>query len=261
MQDRNKYSNRLIGRGLLELLICLSAGLWIAPVSHAQALKDQAPAPQPPKTKLESFTGESGAVIIKGYTEVGSVRSLGSVTVSAMTFRNAKIGQESKGLSISVGEVGAYSRPSHAFIDYEEIAELVAGIDYISQADATVTKLANYEAIYSTKGGFKITVFNNSTGQNQVNVSTGTFGNGVFLKMQDLAKLRENIQTAKGILDNPDAAMAKRARAPSQSDTTTEATPSTAQVPPAPAAGAPTPKPKPKPKPASAGPLQLNNSQ
>ncbi|MEA2893320.1 MAG: hypothetical protein QOI05_4113 [Bradyrhizobium sp.] len=227
----------------------------------AQALREQAPSQQSPKTKLEAFTGESGAVIIKGYTEVGTVRSLGSIAVSAMTFRNAKLGQENKGLSITITETGTYTRPSRAFIDYDEITELVSGIDYISKADTTLTKLANYEATYSTKGSFKITVFNNSAGQNQVNISIDSYGNGIFLKMQDLAKLRENIQAAKNILDNPDAVAAKGSRPPSPAaDTAAAATSPQPAVATSPsAASAPRLVAKPKPKPTTTTPLQLNN--
>jgi hypothetical protein len=226
----------------------------------AQAIKDQVPVQQAPKTKLEAFTGEIGAVIIKGYTEVGTVRSLGSISVSAMTFRNAKLGQENKGLSISVTELGTYARESHAFIDYDEINELVSGIDYISKADTTLTRLANYEATYGTKGGFKITVFNNATGLNQVNINTGSLGNGIFLKMPDLARLRENIQAAKNILDNPDSVAAKGARS---SKPTAET--AIAITPPAPVeAVSPAVRPtaaKSKPKPAMPVPLELNGGQ
>jgi hypothetical protein len=226
----------------------------------SQVLKDQPSAQQSPKTKLEAFTGESGAVIIKGYTEVGTVRSLGSISVSAMTFRNAKLGQENKGLSISVTDAGAYTRPSHAFIDYDEISELVSGIDYISKADTTLTKLANFEATYSTKGSFKITVFNNSSGQNQVNISTGSLGNGIFLKMQDLAKLKEHIQAARNILDNPDTVAAKSSRPPNPTAETTTAPPLLVPIETAPPAVRPAAA-RPKPKPATAAPLQLDNGR
>jgi hypothetical protein len=231
--------------------------------AFAQDLKDQAPAQQSPKTKLEAFTGENGAVIIKGYTEVGTVKSLGSIAVSAMTFRNAKLGQENKGLSISLAETGAYTRPSRAFIDYDEISDLIAGIDYISKADASLTKLAMYEATYSTKGGFKITVFNNSAGQNEVNIGVGSFGSGIFLKMPDLVKLRENIQAAKNVLDNPDSVAAKGPRlsnSPAETTSVQTSSPTTVSGSP-PVATSPAPRtvaPKPKPKPTTAAPLPLN---
>jgi hypothetical protein len=220
----------------------------------AQALKDQTPVQQAPRTKLEAFAGETGAVIIKGYTEVGTVRSIGSISVSAVTFRNARLGQESKGISISITELEISTRTSHAFIDYDEIDELVSGIDYISKADTTLTRLANYEATYSTKGGFKTSVFNSVTGQNQVNVSTGSFGNGIPMKMPDLARLREIIQSAKNILDNPNSVAARGARPSSPTAETTIAT-----TPSVPAEAAPPgirpAAAKPKPKPAVAVPL------
>ncbi len=216
-----------------------------------QTLKDQTPVQHSARTKLEGFAGETGAVIIKGYTEVGTVRSIGSISVSVATFRNTKLGQEIKGISISITELEISARTSHALIDYDEIDELVSGIDYMSKADVTLTR-ANHEMTYSTKGGFKISVLNNATGQSQVNLSTGSSGNGIPMKMPDLLKLRENIQSAKNILDNPNS-VAGRGTLPSSpaAETTIATTPST------PAGAAPAirpatakPKPKPKPKPA-----------
>jgi hypothetical protein len=264
MHSIAKFGDRLISQVKLPLWRIAAISLIVIfstdECAIAQALmKDQAPTQQSPKTKLEAFTGEIGAVIIKGYTEVGTIRSLGSITVSAMTFRNAKLGQENKGLSISLTEAGTYSRTSHAFIDYDEISELVSGIDYISKADTTLTKLKNYEATYSTKGSFKITIFNNNTGQNQVNIGIGSVGNGIFLKMPDLAKLREDIQSAKNILDNPDSLAAKGSRLSNPTETVIATTPSSPVEAISPAA-----RPiatKPKPKPALTAPLQLNNSQ
>src|SRR5262249_46694453 len=42
--------------------------------------------PSPPKTRLEAFTGETGAVVIKGYAEIGSVKGRGELAVVAMMF-------------------------------------------------------------------------------------------------------------------------------------------------------------------------------
>jgi hypothetical protein len=237
-----------------SMVIAAAIVLVSSVASQAQVLRDQSPAQ--PKTKLEAFNGESGAVIIKGYTDIGTINSLGAVTIAAMTFKNAKTGDETKGLSILLKNAATYVSESNAYIDYDEIAGLLSGIDYISQADTSVTKFANFEATYSTRGNVKITVFNNSTGLNQVNMKVGLVGNGVFMKVEELTKLRENIAAAKGILDNPDSAVAKGNRAgtamPLPAQTVSQPAPL-----PAPASAV-APKPKIKPSAPGTQPLKLN---
>lgn len=240
-------------RSRLAAACCVAA---LCPASgNAQSTKEQAPTLAPPKTKLEAFTGETGAVVIKGYTEIGTIRSMGVVTVNAMTFRNAKFGAETKGLTIEVTEATTYGRPNRAFIDYDEIADLLAGIDYIAKADVSAQKLANFEATYSTKGNLKITVFNNSSGINQVNVSIGSFGNGIYLKMPELDRFRQNIEAARNVLDNPDSVAVKRDRAnppPPQVVQAPSAATSSAPVSGVAAPLPPVTSPRPKTKPAMA---------
>jgi hypothetical protein len=72
-----------------------------AVLSSAAAVAE--PAQQPaPKTKLEAFTGETGVVMIKGYTEIGSVNATGTISVDAMTLRNARTGTESSGIVMTL---------------------------------------------------------------------------------------------------------------------------------------------------------------
>lgn len=239
-----------------RIAISLALVLAAAPV-RAQSLKEQASAS--PKTKLEAFTGENGAVLIKGYTTIATIRSVGTLRVSAMTFKNAKTGDETKGLSFGLTEASSYSSETTAFVDYDEVVGLLAGIDYISNTDTSATKLANFEAIYSTKGNLKITVFNNTSSENSVAVDVSRIGRGAFFKMSDLAKIREAVVAAKQILDNPDSVAAKGARL--TPPTPTVAPPPVGVTTPSPASQQivpPRPKPKPAAAPASAGPMKLN---
>src|SRR5262249_38145623 len=59
-----------------------------------------------PKTELEAFATSTGAVLLKGFTMVGSVSGAGQVTVNAMTFKNGSTGVVRTGLLIEVREVG-----------------------------------------------------------------------------------------------------------------------------------------------------------
>lgn len=158
-----------------------------------------------PKTKLEAFTGTIGAVVLKGYTRIGSIKGTGSVQLTAMMFRNAATAAETSGIIIEVHGGGtSYSNTPRSFIDYDEINGLLEGMDYISRTDPSVTKLKNFEAIYTTKGDLKITVFNQAGGKLNVAVQSGRYSSqNAFLTLSQLKELRALIVKAKQVIDRP----------------------------------------------------------
>src|SRR5262245_64776571 len=92
----------------------------------------------PPKTELEAFATSTGAVLLKGFTAVGSVSGAGQVTVNAMTFKNGSTGAARTGLLIEVREVGgglANFDIANAYVDYDEIDALLKGLDTLSTID------------------------------------------------------------------------------------------------------------------------------
>jgi len=76
-------------------------------------------------------------------------------------FKRSQAGQF-KGIVIDVKESGTYERSDRSFIDYDEIDSLFKGIDYISKVKPENTRLANFEAIYATKGDLKVVTFSSS---------------------------------------------------------------------------------------------------
>jgi hypothetical protein len=191
---------------------------------------------QLPKTQLEAFTGETGAVLIRGFTEIGSVSGSGRVAVVAMTFRNAKSAEEKSGILVEVKGGGAYVQENRSLIDYEEISELLNGISYVSKVQKSDTKLRNFEAIYSTKGDLKVVVFNDASGKKSASIKVGTIGSQqAFVSMENLATFARLIVKAKDVLDSPESAA--------------EASPP--QLVTAPASSTPSPTPKPKQVPAA----------
>ncbi len=163
------------------------------------AYAEEAPTAQPPKTKLESFQAKTGVVIIKGYTEVGSINGIGgTVSVDAREFIDAaNPAAKTTGVVIEVAESGRLQRSNRSLIDSDEIASLLKGIDYISSITSSVTKQSAFEAEYRTKGDFKVTVFSTKQGI-EAAVSAGTIGKtSVYLKTDDLQKLKSLINQAK----------------------------------------------------------------
>jgi len=156
-----------------------------------------------PKTKLQAFEALAGAVIIKGYTEIGSVAGMGLVSVDAKEFTNASNRRSEYGITIEVKETGRLQKEDTSFIDYEEIDSLIAGIDYVKKVNKDVTKLHGFEAVYRTKGDFSITVFSSSGGKIEAAISSGRFGRATaFLSLEKLDSLRALLLEAKRTLDS-----------------------------------------------------------
>lgn len=177
------------------------AGL-VAVLACACFAQGEKPEPAPPKTKLQAFEALTGAVIIKGYTEVGSVEDMGRLTVSAKEFTNAADGKAQYGITVGVAGGGQFERENTSFIDYDEIDSLLAGIDYVKAINKSVTKLRGFEATYRTRDDFTVTVFSGSDDKIQAAVTSGRFSSATaFISLEKLASFRALVVEAKKTLD------------------------------------------------------------
>jgi len=182
--------------------VCLSGALLCASACSAQGPQQKDSQAAPPATKLEAFSAKTGTVIVRGYTTVGVVNGMGTVTIDAREFRDAGTKLRVTGLSIEVKESGRLERESTSFVDYDEIDSLLQGIDYISKIDQNVTPMKSFEAEYKTKGDFSVTTFS-SRGGISVAVSSGRFGKvSAYLKISDLSQLRTLLQNGKAAIDS-----------------------------------------------------------
>lgn len=187
-------SKTYAGLGLLLALSVLCAG--------QAGAQQSATAEKEPKTKLEAFQAQTGAVVIKGYSGIGKISALGSVEVIAMEFTDAATGKKQTGVAIEIKESGRLENTDRSFIDYDEVDSLVNGIDYISKATSDVTKLGQFEATYRTKGNFSATIFS-SSGKIDAAVKSGYIRPATaFLSLQQLGELRAIIVQAKQKLDS-----------------------------------------------------------
>ena len=157
-----------------------------------------------PATKLEAFQARTGAVLIRGYSTVGTLRGMSSdVSVDAREFRDGSNPNSPKamGISITIKETGRLERSNTSYVDVEEIESLIKGIEYISQIGKDVTKLDQFEADYRTKGDLRITVYSGARGEISAAISSGTIGRtSAFIKLGELMKLRDLIVKARSTL-------------------------------------------------------------
>ncbi|MCS6116671.1 hypothetical protein [Shewanella baltica] len=167
--------------------------------SFSSIAQESTEAPKP-ATKLEAFQAKSGSVIIKGYTTVGRISGInGIISVDAREIKDAGAGSaKTSGITISVKEDGRLARENTSFIDADEVASLLQGIEYISKVTKEITHLENFEAEYRTKGDFSIVIFNTKTGELSIAVSSGRIGKtSAYIKVEALAELKQLINQAK----------------------------------------------------------------
>lgn len=164
------------------------------------------PTPEEFQTKLESLMSETGAVIVKGFTRVGSMNgSRGAAFFTAWEVSNARTGRKEQGVTVEIGEASA-NRPDieeRAYIDYDEIDPLLKGIDLFMKLDDKATKLSRYEAQYQTRGGLVLVTFNTPDGSR---IAISTWGGRrprFVLRQTGLAEFKNLLESAKEVLDTP----------------------------------------------------------
>jgi hypothetical protein len=178
---------------LIVILILLFLGSV-----HAQTQQKAAE----PQTKLENFQARTGSVLIKNFSEIGSLNGLGgTITVTSYEFADAQTGKKEYGVGIEAKESGRLERENRSYVDYDEIDSLLAGVDYVSKIDGSQSKLKNFEAHYKTKGELDVTVFS-GRGRIEAAISVGRISAvRVFLQLDTLLKFRQLIVDAKAALD------------------------------------------------------------
>jgi hypothetical protein len=191
----------VIPRALLSTILMLTAAVACA-AQEAQPT----PTPEEFQTKLESLMSGTGAVIVKGYTRVGSMNgSRGAAYVTAWEVLNARTGWKEQGVTVEIAEAVG-TRPDteeRAYIDYDELTPLLKGIDYIMRLDDKATKLSRYEAQYQTRGGLVLMTFNTPDGYRTAISTWGGRRPRFVLRQTGLAEFKNLLESAKEVLDAP----------------------------------------------------------
>jgi hypothetical protein len=166
-------------------------------VSAAGAAQTTVPAgasaqvPPAPATKLEAFKPAAGTVVTFGYNELGQV---GAVSVDARELRDTK-GDVVRGVAVEVTE--SEYRRERAFVDSDELPELLKGIDALLGVKANPTSYQNFEVRYTTKGELQIAAFSGHSGGISYAVQAGRLTTAqAFMDEDGLRKLRTMFEVA-----------------------------------------------------------------
>jgi hypothetical protein len=162
----------------------------------------QPSAPFRPATKLEGFTPAPGSVVTLGYDELGRIGSTlstsGFVVVEARLLHSGTDAVQGMTVTIHQGP----DREETAFVDREELADLVRGVDALLKLKGNPTKFKNFEVRYSTKGDLSLRAFNNASGEVGFAIEAGRVMKAKRLMTpSELQKIRAMFQAAAERLD------------------------------------------------------------
>ncbi len=161
------------------------------------------PCPLVPATKLEAFETNTDTVIIKATAPLGAVQGHGgTVSVRCREITDAGTGRWERGLVIDLA-FGSQALDS-MLIDYDELGSLLDGLEYLAKVDWSVTTLTGFDAVYTTKGGFRAAAFGSRrTGNIQYAVRDNRVPfRPLLLSRDQLTQLRSLVQQTKAKLDS-----------------------------------------------------------
>jgi len=159
--------------------------------------------PPPPKTALEAFELQEGATIVHGLSRIGEVVGPqgGAVVVIAREMTNAVTGRKARGVTIEVHERDSTPRYSTSYIDYDELAGLIQGLEQLGRLNRSSTQLDQFGGDYRTKGHFRVAV-RGFRSDISVALSSGLVDpTSATFKATDLGKIRDLLVAAVVKLD------------------------------------------------------------
>jgi hypothetical protein len=161
-----------------------------------------------PKTEIELFEEQTGRVIIKGFSDLGSVNTgAGVITVRCKESVDAVNGRKQYGIAIKFA--GNDRSSERLVIDYDEINSLISSMDYLGKITYDATSLPGFEAVYSTKSGLRIVAY--SVRRQEGIQDFLQFGDSlrISLASDQMAQLEGLLGQAKTTLDSLRAGTAK----------------------------------------------------
>jgi hypothetical protein len=155
-----------------------------------------------PKSRLEIFEERTGAVLIRGTDEIGSVAGkVGGVTVKCRETRDAGTNQREFGVIVTV--VQAEGLEDTTYVDYDELDALIRNLDYVSKVDWSVTSLSHFEASYTTRSGLKVATYSSNRTRTieAVVLSNRHVRSRSFMTVGQLSQFRVLLEQAKAKIE------------------------------------------------------------
>ena len=179
---------------------CICATALLALGSHAFAQTTNIY--YPPATRLEGFETNVDTVVIRATALVGNVAiNGGTLNVKCRDLTDTGASRRELGIAIDIN--AGNQREDTLSVDYDELDTLLNGIDYISRVDWSVTSFPVFDAVFTTRGGFRLVAFGGRrSGAIEYSVRSVRAGwPPLAISRDQLAQLRNLVEQAKAKLD------------------------------------------------------------
>lgn len=108
-----------------------------------------------PRTYFETVNATPDQLLVKGFSVIGTLNDQITYPVEVRAERLNNPATSNNVYAVAVKTtIGEDFRID--YIDYDELDALIHGVQYISQANSTVTPLDNYETVIRTRSGLSI---------------------------------------------------------------------------------------------------------
>jgi hypothetical protein len=156
-----------------------------------------------PRTELDAFEARAGVVIIRGSADIGAVTTAtGTVAIRCKESVEATSGRKQHGIAVTLA--GTVGQSDTTIIDYDELDSMLSGLDFLANANWSLTSLPNFDAVYSTRDGLQAAAYSSQK-------QPGTLGASlkssrvvrvrISLSPQEFVQFRGLMQQAKSKLD------------------------------------------------------------
>ena len=180
-------------RKICVVLIDISG--WLACSAHAQVTNV-------PSTELETFEAQTGTVIIKGASQIGSM-AIGNLNLAVIGRESTDVGTGRKEYGLAVELTENNQGTVKMVVDYDELDSLLNSLDYLAKIDYNVTTLPTFVASYTTKSGLRIGAYTSQRrGAIQFFLQDRTVNSArILMTPAQLAQFQTLIEQARKSLD------------------------------------------------------------
>ncbi len=179
-----------------NILIALGCGLFLAGAACAQDTNA-------PRTKLDAFEARTGVVIVRGSADIGTVTTAsGTVSVRCRESTEASTGRKLQGLAVTI--TGKNRQSDTTIIDYDELDSLLSALDFLANANWSLTTLPSFDALYTTRDGLQAAAYSSQKRPGTLGASLKSSRAAyvrISLAPQEFAQFRGLILQARTKLD------------------------------------------------------------
>ena len=108
-----------------------------------------------PKTLYEAFNATKDTLLIKGSTTIGVLNSQVDYPVEIRAEQLTNPQTTNSVYAVSLRTTVAQQLQVD-YIDYDELDSMIRGVQYISQANNSITTMDNFEAVFRTRSGLSV---------------------------------------------------------------------------------------------------------